>query len=89
MVMRPLGSLDRAAAAYRSKSACSVSASSAGVLHEQRVLGFGIERRGRLVENQQQRQLAHEPARERQLLPLPERRVDAARPGGAQLRLEA
>jgi len=51
-----------------------------GVALEQRVLGLGVERRGRLVEDEQQRPFAHEPARERELLPLPERHVDAARP---------
>ena len=55
---------------------------------EERVLGFGIERRGRLVEHQQQRAIAHESARQRQLLPLAERQVDAVRPGRAQLGVE-
>ena len=55
---------------------------------EQRVLGLGVERGGRLVEHEQQRLVAHEAARERELLPLAERHLDAARPGRAELRLE-
>ena len=43
-----------------------------GVALEQRVLGLGVERRGRLVEHQQQRVVAHEAARQRELLPLAE-----------------
>ena len=50
-----------------------------GVALEQRVLGLGVERRGRLVEHQQQRLVAHEAARQRELLPLAERDLDAAR----------
>ena len=44
-----------------------------GVALEQRVLGFGVERGGRLVEHQHKRLVAHEAARQRQLLPLAER----------------
>ena len=59
-----------------------------GVALEQRVLGLGVERGGRLVEHEQQRVVAHEPARQRELLPLAERQLDAARPGRAELRVE-
>ena len=55
---------------------------------EQRVLGLGVERRGRLVEHQQQRMIAHEAARQRELLPLAEAHFHALRPGRAELRLE-
>ena len=55
---------------------------------EQRVLGLGVERRRRLVEHEEQRALAHEAARERELLPLAEGDLDAARPGRAELRVE-
>ena len=55
---------------------------------EQRVLGLRIERGGRLVEHEQQRAVAHEAARERELLPLAERHLDAARPRRPELRVE-
>ena len=79
MVTRP-----RAAA---SPPACVV-ARDRGVALEQRMLGLGIERRGRLVEHEQQRRIAHEPSRQGELLPLPERDVDAVRPGRAELGVE-
>ena len=60
-----------------------------GVALEQRVLGLGVERGGRLVEHEQQRRVAHEAARQRQLLPLAERHLDAAGPGRAELGVEA
>ena len=60
-----------------------------GVALEQRVLGFGVERGGRFVEHQQQRPLAHEAARQRELLPLPERQLDAVRPRRPELRVES
>ncbi len=53
---------------------------------EQRVLGFGVERRGRLVEHEQQWIVAHEAARQRELLPLSEGHIDAAGPRRSQLR---
>ena len=56
---------------------------------EQRVLGLGVERRRRLVEHEQQRLVAHEAARQRELLPLAERDLDAAGPRRAELGLEA
>ena len=59
-----------------------------GVALEQRVLGLGVERRGRLVEHQQQRLVAHEAAGQRELLPLAERHVHAARPRRPELRVE-
>ena len=42
---------------------------------EDRVLGLGVERRGRLVEHEDVRLLAHERARQRDLLPLPARQL--------------
>ena len=59
-----------------------------GVALEQRVLGLGVERGGRLVEHEQQRLVAHEAARQRQLLPLAERDLDAVGPGRPELGLE-
>ena len=47
-------------------------ASGRGVSLEQGVLGLGVECRRRLVEYEQERTLAHESPRQRQLLPLPE-----------------
>ena len=55
---------------------------------EQRVLGLGVQRRGRLVQHQQQRAIAHEAARQRELLPLAEADLHALGPGRAELRLE-
>ena len=55
-----------------------------GVALEQRVLGLGVERRGRLVEDEQQRLVAHEAARQRELLPLAERHLDAVRARSAR-----
>ena len=60
-----------------------------GVTLEQRVFGLGVKRRGGFVEHQQERMIAHEAARQRQLLPLAEAHFDSARPGRAELRLEA
>src|SRR5213593_428571 len=55
---------------------------------EERMLGLGIKRRRRLVEDQQQRLVAHEAAGQRELLPLAERHIDASGPRRTQLRLE-
>ena len=60
-----------------------------GIALEEHMLGFRVERRGRFIEDQHQRRLAHESARERQLLPLPERQVDAVRPRRTELRVES
>ena len=60
-----------------------------GVALEQRVFGLGVQRRGRFVEDQQQRLIAHEAARQRELLPLPERQLDSRRPRRTELRVEA
>ncbi len=60
-----------------------------GVALEQRVLGFGVQRRGRLIEDQQQRLVAHEATGQRELLPLSERQLDSARPRRTELRVEA
>ena len=59
------------------------------IAFEQRMFGFGIERRRRLVENEQERLITHEAARQRQLLPLAKGHVDAARPGRPELRVES
>ena len=59
-----------------------------GVALEQRVLGLGIERGRRLVEHEEQRMVAHEAARQRELLPLTERDLDAVVPRDAELRVE-
>ena len=53
------------------------------------MLGLGIERRRRLVEDEQQRLVAHEPAREAELLPLAVRHVDASRPARTELCTES
>ncbi len=55
---------------------------------EQRVLGLGIQRRGRLVEHEQEWLLAHEAAGERELLPLPEAHVYPVVPGRPELGVE-
>src|SRR3989442_8224270 len=55
---------------------------------EQGMLGFGVERRGGLVEHEHQRALAHETPGQRELLPLPEAELYALGPGGAELGLE-
>ena len=60
-----------------------------GVALEECVLGFGVERGRRLVEYQEQGGVTHETARERQLLPLAERYLDAVRPRRPQLGVEA
>ena len=53
------------------------------------MFGLGVKGSGRLVEDQQQRLLAHESPRQREFLPLAEADLDAFRPGGPQLRVEA
>ncbi len=55
---------------------------------EQCVLGLRVERGGGLVEHAEQRRVAHEPTSERELLPLPDRQLDAVVPGRSQLGLE-
>ena len=60
-----------------------------GVALEQRVFGLGVERRGGFIEDEQERVIAHEAARERQLLPLSKAHFDATGPGRAELRIEA
>ena len=52
-------------------------------------LGLGVHRRGRLVEHQDVGVLAHERARERDLLPLADRQLLAAVEPAAELRLVA
>jgi hypothetical protein len=52
------------------------------------MLGLGIERRGWFVEHEGSGR-SHETARERELLPLAERNIDAARPCRFELRVEA
>ena len=59
-----------------------------GVALEQCVLGLGVERRCRLVEDQHERVGAHEAAGERELLPLPVRDLDAGVPRRSELRVE-
>src|SRR5713226_92972 len=60
-----------------------------GVALEQRVFSLCVQRGGRFVEDQQQRPIAQEAARQRELLPLAERQLDSARPRRAELRVEA
>ena len=72
----------------RPSSAPSSLARRRGVALEQRVLGLGVERGRRLVEHEEQRMVAHEPACERELLPLTERHLDAVVPRDAELRVE-
>jgi len=55
---------------------------------EQGVFGLGIERRGRLIEHEKQREITHKCPCQRELLPLPEAQVDAPRPGWTELGLE-
>src|SRR2546421_348035 len=64
-----VGDEDRDAAAV----ALAGAACRCGIALEQRVLSFRVQRGGRLVEDQQQRLIAHEAARQRELLPLAER----------------
>lgn len=52
---------------------------SGGVPLEQRVLRLRIQRRRRFVEHEHERVVAHEPPRQRELLPLSERDLDATR----------
>src|SRR5688572_18705044 len=52
------------------------------------MLCLRIESRRRLVEHEQKRAIAHEPARQRQFLPLPERHFDSGRPRWSQLRIK-
>jgi hypothetical protein len=56
---------------------------------EERVLGLGVERRGGLVEHAHERPGPHEAAGERELLPLPDRELDAVAPRRTELRVEA
>src|SRR6185437_15649682 len=58
------------------------------VVRKQGVLSLGVERGGWLVEHEQQRPIAHQAARQRELLPLPERQLDPARPRRAELSLQ-
>jgi hypothetical protein len=44
-----------------------------GIALEQRMFRLCVQRRGRFVEDQEQRLLAHETTRQRELLPLAER----------------
>src|SRR5215472_5738479 len=60
-----------------------------GVALEQLVLGLRVERRRRLVERDEERLVAHEPARQGELLPLAVRHVDALVPGRAKLGAQA
>lgn len=60
-----------------------------GVAFEERVLRLSIERRGWLVEHQQQRVIPHETARQGKLLSLAEGHVYTGGPRGAELRFEA
>ena len=60
-----------------------------GVAFEQHVFRFGVERGGGLVQEQEQRVVAHKTPRESQFLPLSERHLDTPGPVGAQLRLKA
>ena len=65
-----------------------VTARRRGVALEQRVLGLGVERGRGLVEDEEQRMVAHEAARQCELLPLTERDLDAVVPRDAELRVE-
>src|SRR5439155_19752869 len=56
---------------------------------EQAVFGRRIQAGRRLVEDEQQRLFAHHRAAKRDLLPLPERQVHAARELPAELRIQA
>ena len=56
---------------------------------EHRVLRLGVERRGGLVENEDVGLLAHEAARERDLLPLTARELDAVLEPAPERRLDA
>ena len=62
----------------------SSSAHGGRVALEQRVLGLRVERGRRFVEHQHERPVAHEAARERELLPLAEAHLDAAGPRAAR-----
>src|SRR5437868_1207949 len=62
--------------------------SGGGVALEERVLGLGVERRGRLVEDEEEWPIAHEGAGQRELLPLAKAHLDAAGPRWAELRIE-
>ena len=61
----------------------------AGITLEELMLGLGVERGRRLVENREQRLIAHEAAGEGQLLPLAEGDIDAIVPGRPELRAQA
>src|ERR1051325_2713648 len=56
---------------------------------EQRVLRFGVEGSRRLVQDEYEGCVAHEAAREGELLPLAEAHVHTAWPGGTKLRVES
>src|SRR6202035_3334569 len=64
---------------------CGASSRRRRVALEEGVLGLGVEGRRGLVEDEEERAVAHEAARERQLLPLSEAQLRAAGPGGAEL----
>ena len=66
-----------------------VAAHAGGVALEQGVLGLGVEGGGGLVEHEDERLVAHEPAGQRQLLPLAEAHLHALGPGGTELGVEA
>src|SRR5215472_6758339 len=57
----------------------------AGIALEQLMLGLGVERGRRLVQRRDQRLVAHEPAGQGELLPLPVGDVDTLVPGRAEL----
>ena len=76
-------------AAVGSRGVVHPTAGCGSVSLEQRVLGFGVECGRRLVKHEQQRVIPHEPAGERELLPLPERHFDTAWPSGPELCLQA
>ena len=59
-----------------------------GVALEEGVLGFGVERGGWLVEDEEERVVAHEASGECELLPLTEGDVDSTGPGRAELGVE-
>ena len=56
---------------------------------EDRVFGFGVERGGRLVEDQDVSLVAHEGAGQRHLLPLPARQLDAVLEPATELSFHA
>ena len=80
IVMRPSG--------VSAATGCSPAARRRSVALEQRVLGLGVERRGRFIQHEQQRLIAHETARERKFLPLAKTHLDTIRPRRPKLRFE-